>query len=204
MGDDLHLPFVRKGFTRIEVLLALVAMCLGAALFVPWGPPQRVAERRAACLANLGQIGQALQKYLQDSGDVWPSVAKIASAREGAGWPTLPSVLKPYLETSSPAYRCPADRRHLSKGDALYPKFGGRTTYYETEGLSYEWWFGEAYGGRKVGEESLRKAGGFGMGRADQPLLTDFEPFHVGDEQGAMNTLNADLKPRTSRAKSKM
>lgn len=100
-------------------------------------------------------------------------------------------------------FHCPADVRRLTADSPLAKKFPGTTTYFATEGTSYEWWFGDIYGGKKVGEETLRKAGGFGMGRADAPLLTDFEPFHKGDDQGAVNTLNADLKPRTMRARPK-
>jgi hypothetical protein len=107
------------------------------------------------------------------------------------------------MDHRSDAFHCPADRRILPGDSPLRKKFSEKTTYFETEGTSYEWWFGEVYGGKKVGEESLSKAGGFGMGRADQPLLSDFEPFHSGDDQGAINTLNADLKPRTTRARPK-
>ncbi len=60
--------------------------------------------------------------------------------------------------------------------------------------------WGEGYGGMKVGEDFASSAKGLGLGRADQALLADFEPFHSGDEGGAFNTLYADLKARTARA----
>jgi len=186
----------------MEVLLVMAVLALGGWLLLPAMSEGRIASKRQACLQNLGAIGKAIHSYLGEHDHRWPFVAKLASAPvQSPPWPTLPTVLEPYLGRDAAVFKCPADRRILSKQDSLYARFGAQTTYHETEGLSYEWWFSEAYGGKKVGEESLRKAGGFGLGRADQPLLTDFEPFHVGDEQGAMNTLNADLKPRTTRAK---
>jgi hypothetical protein len=177
---------------------------------------------------NLGQIGAAMTEYLADSGNRWPYISKLESVRTGAPpWPTLPQLLGKYVADPRPmvevpekefqkkspapnfqehpidAFHCPADRRILADDSPLRKKFPEKTTYFETEGTSYEWWFGDAYGGKKIGEESLGKSTGFGLGRADQPLLSDFEPFHKGDERGAINTLNADLKPRTTRAKPK-
>ena len=70
----------------------------------------------------------------------------------------------------------------------------GRNTYEAVLGFG-QW----PYGGKKVGQESLSRAQGFGFGRADQPLLADFEPFHKGDGGGTINTLFADLKARTAR-----
>ncbi len=121
-------------------------------------------------------------------------------------WPTLPKVLDKYLAktvSGKSAFECPADKRVIDPDSPLAKKFPKDTTWFETEGTSYEWLWGEAYGGKKVGEESLAQAKGFGMGRADQPLLTDFAPFHAGDGGGSFNTLNADLKPRTARDEKK-
>lgn len=193
-----------KGFTKVELAVLVLVLGVAALLVTPVLNGRTIARDRAKCLANLGSIGKALAGYLADSGDRWPFVSKLESARSGdPPWPTLPEVLSKYLPSTSDAFHCPADRRTLTANSPLRKKFSEKTTYFETEGTSYEWWFGEAYGGRKIGEESLSKSTGFGLGRADQPLLSDFEPFHKGDELGAINTLNADLKPRTTRAKPK-
>lgn len=195
-------PYVWKAITKIEIILAAGVLGLLMMLVAPSLKANRVAKKRQACVANLAQIGHGLQSYLTDNGNRWPHVAKLASVKlESSTWPTLPTVLEPYMRDHMDAFHCPADHRHLDPDSPLARKFPAKTTYYETEGTSYEWWFGEIYGGKKVGEETLRQAGGFGMGRADEPLLTDFEPFHKGDDQGAINTLNADLKPRTTRAR---
>jgi hypothetical protein len=186
----------------LEIVLLLAVG--GSALFfvLSVAGQSKVAVRREACLSNLGRIGQAFAGYLTDNNQRWPYVEKLASTPvHNPRWQTLPTVLSGYLGGDQMAFRCPADRRALSKESPLRAKFPGRTTWYETEGTSYEYWLGEAYAGRKVGEDAFSKAEGYGLGRADQPLLTDFEPFHTGDDGGTFNTLNADLKPRTTRAR---
>lgn len=180
----------------------MAVLAVGLYFIAPVLGGRSIARDRAACLDNLNSISKGLSAYLAESGNRWPYVSKLESSPTGTpAWPTLPHILEKYVGGS--AFHCPADRRELAGDSPLRKKFGSKTTYFETEGTSYEWWFGEAYGGKKVGEESLSKSSGFGMGRADQPLLSDFEPFHKGDDSGAINTLNADLKARTTRAKSK-
>lgn len=151
-------------------------------------------------MANLAEIGAALSSYLSANDHRWPYVEKLASVkRHSPGWPTLPVVLEPFLAGDGEAFHCPADERRLDPDSPLAKTFASNTTWFATEGTSYEWVMGDSYGGKRVGEESLARASGFGLGRADQPLLTEFGLFHKGDDEGALNTLNADLKPRTAR-----
>ena len=72
----------------------------------------------------------------------------------------------------------------------------GRTTWFETEGTSYEWKHGESYGGKKVGQDMMSNARGWGLGLADQALVGDFELFHGSGGRTWFNMLTADLKPR--------
>lgn len=190
----------RLAVTRIEILLGIVVLCGASWLLVPAYGRRGVAQKRQDCLANLERVGQGLASYLKDSGDHWPFVEKLATEPKHApAWPTLAVILKPYLGENNMALRCPADRRELESDSPLLKKYPASTTWYETEGSSYEWQFSDTYGGKKVGDESLRLAKGFGFGRADQPLIRDFETFHRGDGGGSFNTLNADLKPRPAR-----
>ena len=192
--------FRRAGFTRIEVCAVLLVIGLGAWLLVPVIGANRSSARREACMGNLKVIGQALGAYLEASDQVWPYASKLRTFKlHDPPWPTLAEVLVPYLGGRRGVFHCPADARELEPGDELAKTHGTSTTYHETEGTSYEWHWSEAYGGIKVGQESLSRAQGFGFGRADQPLLADFEPFHEGDGGGAINTLFADLKARTAR-----
>ena len=191
----------RKAVTRLEIIAVVWVVALAAYVCVPAFNESRVAAMRAQCLVNLSQIGGALSKYMNDNDQRWPSVAKLRSLKVGSAsdaWNTLPAALSIYLPIGSPAYRCPADRRSIVD-DAVSGAQPAGGTYYETEGLSYEWWWGEARAGRKIGEETISKAKGFGFNRADQHVLTDFEPFHVGDGGGTINNLFADFVARTSR-----
>jgi hypothetical protein len=141
-----------------------------------------------------------MRAYMASSNDHWPFVDKLKSVSvHSPAWPTLPEVLGAYMNGGTGAFHCPADVRKLSDDNPLAARFGTRTTWFETEGTSYEWMFSEVYGGKKAGQEMLSRSGGMGVGRADQPLACDFEPFHTGDEHGTFNTLYADLKARTSR-----
>jgi hypothetical protein len=196
--------FSRKAVTRIEVALGLLVVAGAGWLLIPSLGSGAVAAKRTQCLANLGRIGQALTSYLAESDQRWPYVAKLTTIElHTPPWPTLPRVIEKHLVGDVSVFHCPADRRELPADSPLAAKLGKDTTWFETEGTSYEWLWGEAYGGKKVGEESLAQAKGFGMGRADQPLLADFAPFHAGDGGGSFNTLNADLKPRTARDESR-
>lgn len=190
----------RRAMSRVEVVAIVFVVGAVAVFVVPLASVGRsVAARRTACLANLSEIGKAMSAYLENSGDRWPYVSKLRSLPlHDPPWPTLPVVLADYASNPE-VFRCPADSRTLSSGSPLAAKYPEKTTYYDTEGLSYEWQFGDIYGGRKVGDEMISRPEGFGLGPADQPLLRDFELFHKGDEGGAFNTLFADLQARTSR-----
>ncbi len=191
----------RRGITRFEVFVAIAVLGLAAWLLIPALSASRVAGQRQRCLANLTSIGRALDAYLKSSDQRWPYAAKLRSTQNtsGKGWPLLPAVLAPHLGDDPHAFRCPGDVRELEDDDPLRKEFSSSTTWHETEGSSYEWWWGELRAGHRVGEEPLTKAAGMGQGRADQWLLTDFQPFHEGDGGGAINTLFADLQARTSR-----
>ena len=158
----------------------------------------RVAADRTKCLANLKDVAAALTAYHQANDNRWPCVEMLKSVpMHTPAWSTMADALKPHLADPAKSLHCPADTRTLQDGSPLLSKFSRNTTWFETEGTSYEWMFAAAYGGKRVGEEDFGKH--MRLGRADQPLLRDFDTFHTGDDAGAFNTLNADLKPRTSR-----
>lgn len=183
----------------MEIIALVWVLGLAAWLILPAIAESRVAANRQLCLANLTKIGQSLSKYMADNDNRWPYVAKLRTVPVGSKqtvWPTLPDVLLRYQPKEDASYHCPSDSRELSEDERT--RIIGRS-YYETEGISYEWWWGDARGGRRIGEESISKASGFGYGRPDQNLLSDFEPFHMGDRKGSINSLYADFIARSSR-----
>lgn len=191
----------RLGFSRVELIAVLCLAGVAAAVALPIlsSGGRGVAADRAACLANLDRIGRALSDYLEASGDRWPSVAKLKTMDvHDPPWPTLPIVLAPFVEDPE-VFHCPADSRLPPPNGPLARQYGTKTSYFETEGTSYEWQFADTYGGVKVGDDLMSRSEGFGLGRADQPLVRDFGLFHEGDDQGTFNTLYADLKARSSR-----
>jgi len=153
---------------------------------------------RTVCLSHLSEISAALAAYQTSNDNHWPYIEKMKSTSvHTPAWPTLANALKGYGDITPEAFRCPADTRTLADDSPLRAKFGKKTTWFETEGTSYEWMFSDAMGGRKVGDEAFGKAAR--MGKADLTLLRDFEAFHTGDDSGTFNTLNADMKVRTAR-----
>ena len=191
---------IRRGIARIDVLalvicVAVAGLMLGACDGKSAG---RVEADRNQCLANLKDIGAALTAYHQANDQHWPYIEKLKSTpMHTPPWSSLADALRPHLTNPAKSLHCPADGRTLEEGSPLLAKFSRKTTWFETEGTSYEWSFGEAYGGHQVGKEEFGKL--MRLGKADQPLLRDFETFHTGDDAGSFNTLNADLKARTSR-----
>ncbi|MCB9851862.1 MAG: hypothetical protein H6819_02100 [Phycisphaerales bacterium] len=179
--------------TRFEIFVLVVVVGLAAYVVVPMWRRSRAQAMQATCLSNLQTIGAGLSAYLEANDSTWPYVGKLRTfSRYDKPWPILPVALKSFVK-SEYAYRCPADSRQL-KDDALRGEFGAESTWYATEGLSYEWIWPEAYAGRQVGHEELSRLSGRGKGRADQDLLRDFEAFHVG--LGGANTLYADFIAR--------
>ncbi|MCA9255228.1 MAG: hypothetical protein KDA33_06295 [Phycisphaerales bacterium] len=183
--------------TRFEIFVLLVVLGLTAYVATPIWRRHRAESMRDACLSNLETIGAALSAYLEENNATWPYIDRLRSfSRFDKPWPTAPVVLKPWV-ISEGVFHCPADSREV-KDDALRAKFGADSTWYATEGLSYEWIWPEAYGGYRVGREKLSRLGGRGKGRADQDLLRDYESFHIG--AGRANTLYADFVARTDMA----
>lgn len=192
---------IARAIAKVEIVALIAAIAAIAWLLVPGWMSQRRESRRVECLANLERIGQGLERYIQHSGGRWPHVAKLPSAEYHAPpWPGLPAVLGPYVGGDSSLFRCPADSRLLAEISPLRKKFAARTTYFETEGTSYEWVLQELYAGQPVGKDVLSRAGSLGLGPADQPVIWEFEPFHAAaDNRDALNILYADFKARAGR-----
>jgi len=196
----------RAGFSRRELVVVIVVLAAAGAFGLT--ALQRVSReaRRQQCLSNLDVIGRALSEYTAQSGGKWPWVAKLPSLEDHQPpWHSLPEILRPFMEGQADRFHCPSDTRTLGEGSPLRAKFPEHTTYFETEGTSYEWVLQNLYAGQPVGRDPLTRADGFGMGAADQPVVWDFGPFHAhGNESGAFNILYADFKARPERGQLKL
>src|SRR5687767_12004527 len=63
----------RRGFTLIELLVVIAIIAILAAILFPVFAQARESARKTGCLSNLKQIGIAVQMYLTDYDDRYPS-----------------------------------------------------------------------------------------------------------------------------------
>jgi len=96
-------PDQRHGFTVLEalVVLAVVGAC-AATLFAITTTHVIPNRQRAACQANMREIGLAIKQYIRDNGDRFPPVK---SGGATYGWA---DALRPHLKNAD-AFQCPTD-----------------------------------------------------------------------------------------------
>ncbi|MDB5344166.1 MAG: hypothetical protein JWP89_2543 [Schlesneria sp.] len=95
----------RRGITRVEVIVALVACLLLAMLFAPSVPYQRRRASGLYCLNNMRQVSLALQNFASGNGGQLPALTsslKMGSSPEQVG-PTIgwPIALLPALDNGA-------------------------------------------------------------------------------------------------------
>ncbi|MBN1942839.1 MAG: type II secretion system protein [Phycisphaerae bacterium] len=161
----------RRGFTLIELLVVISIIGLLAGLLYPSLSQARAVGRSAACKANLRSAGTAFRMYLNESNDVMPVAAAIASVNP-QGKKLLIDVLGPHL-SGPEVLLCPAD--------------AGKRVFLE-EKSSYE--YETVVGGESIAQNDFVRH----IGEAHFPILYDCNPFH-GDtgDAGGKNFLFADL-----------
>ncbi len=95
----------RRAFTLIELLVVIAIISALLAVLLPSLSSARRSGRSAKCLANLKNMGTALQAYFYTSDDMFP----LSQAHGGGqpGWAWL-DTLEPYTE-SKLQYQCPDD-----------------------------------------------------------------------------------------------
>ena len=122
----------RRGFTLVELLVVLGAITLLMALLFPALVKAREAGRRAKCLSNMRQTGQALMNYLVVNHNRPPVqyelVQDFLQDDVIANRPSILGMLKPYLGPSIEVYTCPSAVDGPDTFDGVPPEYG-RTSY---------------------------------------------------------------------------
>ena len=111
---------MKKAFTLVELLVALVIILVLAGIAVP--AYFRVVERgrATACIANLHQLGTALNLYLNDHNQVMPPLAAGRSSTS-QDVPVIDNTLNAYANNPG-VFMCPADFQGIgtSTGTSYY------------------------------------------------------------------------------------
>lgn len=95
----------KKGFTLIELLVVIAIIAILAAILFPVFARARENARKANCLSNLKQLGNALSMYVQDYDERYPA-ADYADSRLSPAGIFWASCLYPYVKNYR-VYRCP-------------------------------------------------------------------------------------------------
>ena len=91
---------MKRGFTLIELLVVIAIIAILAAILFPVFARAREAARKTTCLSNLKEIDLAVQMYVEDYDEVFPS----STSNGFIGEPTY--MCQPYMKNSGILF-CP-------------------------------------------------------------------------------------------------
>lgn len=135
-------------FTLIELLVVIGIIAILAAMLFPVFGAAREKARSTRCVANLKQIGAAVEMYATDYDDHYPFAKDPADEFCPIIWsdfpiwqswipymPRLPDTLNPYIRNRE-VWHCPSDTGYSELEDAGIP-LDGRPTSFDAFGTSY-------------------------------------------------------------------
>lgn len=101
------------GFTLVELLVVMGILALLVGILLPVMDTVRDKSHEAGCLANLRQIGVAIEGYRQNHNRLLPRVAPLPSGDPFSEPDGLCGALKHFIDPTSDTWVCPADHRHV-------------------------------------------------------------------------------------------
>lgn len=179
-----------RAFTLVELLVVIGIIGLLLGILLPTISRARIAGNRTACAAQLRDIGHAFSMYMVDSRNKLPRINTMPSMvpPPADNPPSAVKVLEPYIKGAVGVWRCPSDI--IRKPSTGSPE--GFNTYYEREGLSYQ--YNPILSSTNAGMP-LEKTDYYQRYHSLQYVVIfyDYEPFHgKAGRPGSTNYLFAD------------
>jgi prepilin-type N-terminal cleavage/methylation domain-containing protein/prepilin-type processing-associated H-X9-DG protein len=183
-----------RAFTLVELLVVIGIIAVLVGILLPTLSKARTASKRVACAAELRDIGNLFQMYLEDNKQRVPRVNPMPSVQPPiVDAPSIYEVMDLYTKGARGGWVCPSDKITL-------PPIGDFETYADREGGSYEYnvffnafAFDLTKGINKVWPEALADAKSHGQPAERLFVFHDFEPFHgKAGTPGSSNYLFAD------------
>lgn len=109
---------MRRGFTLLELMVAIGVIAVIAAIIVPSYAIVRARAAQTTCLGNLKALGGALNLYLQDHQMMMPPL-EAGRADKNESLPVIDNTLDKYVDDIR-VFTCPAGRALAEKSGTSY------------------------------------------------------------------------------------
>jgi len=196
----------RSAFTLIELLVVIAVIALLLAILLPALSSARETGKSAKCLANLHNIGLAVQAYFNISDDLFPLSQAHGGYQPGDAWL---DTLEPYTD-SKLQYLCPSDRTpNLNESNPALRRATSYGINIFTGPLQDDWFPNNPVGIPPFGHRSFSRLGGQSASIVFAAELAEFDvagqpvyPDHFHPEGWRVNPGEGDpsLDPQFSLA----
>jgi len=210
----------KRAFTLIEVLVVVAIIAMLIAVLTPSLSEAKRISKRTTCLSNLHEAGLAVQEYVQQHGEKFPTLCEYLSVELAKPNPAdrRPPISRglgtEFGGKRSKVLECPADvvTERPSDSASATPspvpdvRIGGR--YYDVEETSYEW--NQYLNGLPRDVKKFKwvsqnvKIQSHEVLLKDVWMLVDFEAFHGSKRlPRCRNYLYPDLRVESEKATNK-